>query len=95
MLEHLINVHKFTGEKKYLDAAYEAAEVVIGDSTVRGKRRVWYTAWNRHEPDRSAAYTGLYHGSAGCASSLLMLAAYMAGQALPPYLEDPYAELYR
>ena len=96
MLEHFINVHRFTGEKKYFDAAYETAETIIGDSTHRGAFRNWYTAWNRHEPETSEAYTGLYHGSGGCASSLLMFAQYLGGKKyFPPYLEDPYKILFK
>lgn len=95
MLEHFINVHKLTGEKKYLDAAYEAAETLIGESTVRNHLRNWYTAWNRHEPETSDPYIGLYHGTAGCASSLLSLSHYIGTKDnLPPYLEDPYQKLY-
>ncbi len=60
MLEHFINVHKLTGENKYLDAAYEAAETLIGESTVKGKLRNWYTAWNRHEPETSDPYQVLF-----------------------------------
>ncbi len=95
MLEHFLNVHKFTGDDKYLRAAFDAAEAMIGESTIDKKLRNWYTSWNRHEPERSDAYTGLYHGSGGCASALLSLRQYMEGKAfLPPYLEDPYKDLY-
>lgn len=96
MLEHFINIHKFTGKKEYLDAAYEAAEAIIGESTFTDPFRKWYTQWNRHEPESSLAYTGLYHGSLGCASSLLSLSQYIAGKAyVTPYLEDPYKALFQ
>ncbi len=96
MLEHFINIHKWTGEPKYLDAAYDAARTLIGDSTEQDGTRMWYTAWNRHEPETSEAYTGLYHGSAGCAASLLALAQYAEdGSGLPGYLEDPYKDLFK
>lgn len=96
MLEHFIHIHKLTGEAKYLDAAYETAEVVIGESTVKDGLRNWYTAWNRHEPFKSEAYIGLYHGTGGCASALLEFAKYLEdGGSLPPYLEDPYKILYK
>lgn len=95
MLEHFINVHKLTGNRKYLNAAYEAAETLIGESTVRNKLRNWYTAWNRHEPETSDPYIGLYHGTAGCASALLSLSHYVGtGENVPPYLEDPYQALF-
>lgn len=95
MLEHFINVHKLTGEDKYLAAAHEAAETLIGESTHKENLRNWYTAWNRHEPETSDPYIGLYHGSAGCASSLLALSKYLEdGKNLTPYLEDPYKSLY-
>lgn len=95
MLEHFINVHKLTGQDMYLDAAYEAAETLIGESTVNNGVRNWYTAWNRHEPETSDPYIGLYHGSAGCASALLSLSHYINTKGnLPPYLEDPYQSLY-
>ena len=95
MLEHFINMHKFTGKKEYLEAAYEAAETIIGESTYTDPLRMWYTSWNRHEPDTSVAYTGLYHGSLGCASSLLFLSQYIAGKDyIIPYLEDPYKTLF-
>ena len=96
MLEHFINIHKLTANEKYLDAAYEAAETIIGESTYKGnKLRNWYTAWNRHEPDKSEAYTGLYHGSGGCAAALLSFAHYIGkGKILPAYLEDPYKKLF-
>lgn len=95
MLEHFINVHKLTGNEKYLNAAYEAAETLIGESTVKNKLRNWYTAWNRHEPETSDPYIGLYHGTAGCAASLLALSHYLSSKGnLPPYLEDPYQTLF-
>ena len=95
MLEHFLHVHKLTGNSVYLDAAYEAAEAIIGESTYQHKVRNWYTSWNRHEPDRSEAYVGLYHGSGGCAASLLALAQYIEDKTyLPGYLEDPYQDLY-
>ncbi len=43
MLEHFINIHKLTGKKEYLDAAYEEAEAIIGESThqdLRWKGRI-------------------------------------------------------
>lgn len=96
MLEHFLNVHKLTGDNQYLQAAYESAETLIGESTYKNKLRNWYTAWNRHEPETSDPYIGLYHGSGGCASSLLALAQYISeGDYLPPYLEDPYKRLYK
>lgn len=95
MLEHFINIHKLTGKAIYLDAAYDTAECIIGDSTHLGTTRNWYTAWNRHEPWKSEAYTGLYLGSAGCASALLMFAQYIGDLAsIPPYMEDPYKILF-
>jgi lantibiotic modifying enzyme len=76
MVEHFINIHKLTNEDIYLKAAKEAAETLIGESTYDDKKHYtnWYTAWNRHEPWTSDAYTGLYHGSTGCAASLIALA---------------------
>ncbi len=95
MLEHFINIHKLTGKKEYLDAAYEAAEAIIGESTHQDLLRNWYTQWNRHEPESSLAYTGLYHGSLGCASSLLFFSQYLSGKDyITPYLEDPYKDLF-
>lgn len=51
-----------------------------------------------YSDDHEAAlvpYTGLYHGSAGCASSLVALAQYLLGGTYgPSYLEDPYRNLY-
>ncbi len=95
MLEHFINIHKLTGNRKYLEAAYNAAESVIGESTTRDELRMWYTSWNRHEPEKSDTYTGLYHGSTGCASSLLYFYQYLTKNAgLVPYLEDPYKRLF-
>ncbi len=97
MLEHFINIHKLTGNGDYLKAAKDAAETLIGESThdfIKNHTN-WYTQWNRHEPWKSEAYTGLYHGSAGCASSLIALAQYLLGGTYgPSYLEDPYRNLY-
>lgn len=96
MIEHFVNVHKLTGDEAYRKAAYDAAAALLGESTVQedGKRN-WYTAWNRHEPWTSDAYTGLYHGSAGCAAALLVLVAYEeSGKGLAGYLEDPYKILF-
>ena len=96
MLEHFVNVHKLTGDGIYLQAAHEAAETLIGESTYDFEKKItnWYTSWNRHEPWISKAYTGLYHGSAGCASSLIALAQYLKEESYTPYLEDPYKDLY-
>jgi hypothetical protein len=65
-------------------------EVLLRDSfETEGKRR-WYTAWNRHLPSEVAAFTGLYHGSAGCASALLAYYNYITDRKeLPGYIEDP------
>ena len=95
MLEHLINIHKLTGDEKYLNEAIKAAEIIIGDSTYNEGLRNWYTSWNRHEPFKSEAFTGLYHGTSGCAASLLTLAGYIDND-IPKafYLEDSYKELY-
>ncbi len=94
MLEHFVSVYKLTKDQRYLTAAYETAEVLIGDAYVEKKLRRWYTAWNRHEPEVTEAYTGLYHGSAGCAASLLVLNEVIQnGQKLPGFLEDPYKVL--
>ena len=95
MLEHFVNMHRLTGRAEYLKAACEAAEAILGESTVKDQLRNWYTAWNRHEPDKSEAYTGLYHGSAGCASALLYFRQYLLDQMdTVPYLEDPYYSLF-
>ena len=68
---------------------------MIGESTHKGEERNWYTAWNRHEPGTSDVYTGLYHGSTGCASALLLLGQFIEDREyLPPYLEDPYKDLF-
>lgn len=91
MIEHFVNIHRLTHDERYLTAAYEAAEALIGESTIQDGHRNWYTAWNRHEPWSSDPYSGLYHGSAGCAAALLVLAEHIGnGTALPTYLEDPY-----
>ncbi|MCR5742221.1 MAG: hypothetical protein K6F92_00630 [Lachnospiraceae bacterium] len=96
MLEHFINIHKLTHDRVYLNAAYDAAQTIIGESTYLDGLRKWYTSWNRHEPFKSEAYTGLYLGSAGCASSLLTLSQYLSGsEDYAPYLEDPYKSLFR
>ncbi len=97
MLEHFINIHKLTGQDEFLQAAKDAAETLIGESTYDFLKKYtnWYTQWNRHEPWKSEAYTGLYHGSAGCAASLLSLAQYLKGEDPgPSYLEDAYKNLF-
>ncbi|MCM1399356.1 MAG: hypothetical protein NC225_07750 [Clostridium sp.] len=95
MLEHFLSIYGMTGNKRYLDAAYETAEVLIGDAYVHQKLRRWYTSWNRHEPETSDAYIGLYHGSAGCAASLLVLNSVITGNGkLPRFIEDPYEKLF-
>ena len=97
MLEHFIHLHKLTGNGAFIQAAKDAAETLVGESTYDSLKKYtnWYTQWNRHEPWKSEAYTGLYHGSAGCASSLLALAQYLKeGKFGPTYLEDPYHDLY-
>lgn len=96
MLEFFIHIHRLTGDDLYYHAASETASVILGDSTEKDGQRYWYTTWNRHEPWKNDAYTGLYHGSAGCAGSLLAFARHMDGKEwLPFYLEDPYKVLYR
>lgn len=95
MLEHFINIYALTKDKKYLEKAKESAKTILGDSTYLNSKRVWYTSWNRHEPERSDAYIGLYQGSAGCASALLSLYQYLDKETnVSPYLEDAYKDLY-
>lgn len=95
MLEHFIHMYQWTKDEKFMNAANKAAEVIIGDSNLQNHKRCWYTSWNRHEPERSDAYIGLYQGSAGCASSLLSYYYYLENEKnLPAYLEDPYKDLY-
>ncbi len=91
MLEHYVNMYRFTKDKKYFDLANLAAESVIGESTQDEGTRRWYTSWNRHEPNKSDAYVGLYHGSAGNASALLYLRECAnVNEIKLPYLEDAY-----
>lgn len=95
MLEHFVSIYKLSNNKRYLDAAYETAEVLIGDAYVQQKLRRWHTSWNRHEPETSDAYIGLYHGSAGCAASLLLLNSVITDEKkLPGFVEDPYKRLF-
>lgn len=95
MLEHFIHMYQWTKDEKFMDAAKQAAKVILGDSNLQNHKRTWYTTWNRHEPERSDAYIGLYQGSAGCASALLSFYTYLNTEKnLPAYLEDPYKDLY-
>jgi lantibiotic modifying enzyme len=91
MLEHFLHIYDMTGEEQYLKAATESTEVLLRDSYEENGKRRWYTAWNRHLPGEVSAFTGLYVGTAGCASALL---AYYNHQTehknLPEYIEDPY-----
>lgn len=91
MLEHFISIYRLTNDDKYLDAAYDAADTLIGESYIDEAGRRWYTAWNRHEPHTAEAFTGLYLGSAGVAASFLALYQLIEnGQILPGYVENPY-----
>lgn len=91
MLEHFLGVYHSFGNEKYFELAKEAGDVVLRDSYADKAKRRWYTAWNRHLPNETDVYTGLYHGSAGCANALLSLYCNLAGiGGLPGFLEDPY-----
>lgn len=91
MLEHFVSIYKITDDKKYLDAAYDAADTLIGESYSDDEGRRWYTAWNRHEPYTAEAFTGLYYGTSGVAASFLVLYQLLEnGLPLPGYIENPY-----
>ena len=94
MAEHFIEAYKFTKDEKYKEAARDAVEVLLGDSNVDEGKRRWYTAWNRHLPDEVEAWSGLYHGSAGCASSILTYYNFLTDNVkISGYIEDPYGDL--
>ena len=91
MLEHFLHVYHFTGDKKYYDYALESADVLLRDSFILDDKRRWYTRWTRLIPGDVESYTGLYHGTAGCASSLLVLYSELEGiKNLPEFLENPF-----
>jgi len=92
MLEHFLEMYEFTKDPRYEAAAKEAAEVLLRDSNLDEGKRRWYTAWNRHLPGEVEAWTGLYHGSTGCAASLLYYYNHLTAKTkLAGYLEDPFA----
>lgn len=91
MLEHFLHVYHFTGDKKYYDYAIESADVLLRDSFILDDKRRWYTRWTRLIPGDVESYTGLYHGTAGCAASLLVLFSEIKGiEKLPEFLENPF-----
>ena len=78
ILEHFVHIYEFTGEKEFLGYAKRTARILISDSSVSDEepdQRKWYGAWTRTIPDKVVSYSGLYVGSAGCASALLSLYA--------------------
>ncbi|MBQ9610385.1 MAG: hypothetical protein IJV15_13210 [Lachnospiraceae bacterium] len=95
MVEHFLEIYELTKNEKYKTAAREGVEVLLGDSNLDEGKRRWYTAWNRHLPNEVEAWTGLYHGSAGCASSILFYYNYLTDKKkISGYIEDPYQELF-
>ena len=93
MLEHFISVYRITDDHLYLNAAYDAAETLIGESYEDETGRRWYTAWNRHEPHTAQAFAGLYVGSTGVASSFVLLYELLQNNInYPGYIEDPFFE---
>ena len=91
MAEHFTEVYELTGDEKYLKAAEDAADVLIGDSNLDDGKRRWYTAWNRHAPGEVECWSGLYLGSAGCASSILYYYNQLTAKAdIGKYVEDPF-----
>ena len=90
ILEHFVEMHRFTGRAEFLHYAERTASVLLGDSFQADDRpheRSWYGAWTRTIPERVVSYLGLYSGSAGCASSLLSLYAHEHGVSLSPLYE--------
>ena len=91
MIEHFVEIYRFTRDEKYLEAAREAAVKLIGDSVKENGKRTWYSAWNRHAPNEVECWSGLYLGSAGAASALLYFYNHLKdNRRLTGYLEDPY-----
>ena len=91
MLEHFLEIFKLTSDNKYLKAAEDAAEKLIGDSVTDDGKRCWFSAWNRHAPSEVENWTGLYVGSSGEASALLAYYNYLTdNEKTTGYLEDPY-----
>ncbi len=91
MLEHFLEIYKLTGDNKYLRAAEDATEKLIGDSVIDDGKRCWYSAWNRHAPSEVENWTGLYIGSSGEASALLTYYNYLTdNKKTTEYLEDPF-----
>lgn len=89
MLELFIQVNHFFNIEDYSDAASDAAITLIGDSFVSDHKRRWYTQWTRILPKDVEAYTGLFHGSTGCANALLTLYNELSEHIeLPGFLED-------
>ena len=92
LLEHFVKAGSFLKTDKYTKAAFDCADVLIGDSVADSGKRRWYSAWTRVKPKEVEAYTGFYPGGAGCASALLTLYNETHGKlALPGCLEDFWA----
>ena len=91
MLEHFLHVYHLTNDKKYYSYALESADVLLRDSFILDDKRRWYTRWTRLIPGDVESYTGLYHGTAGCAASLLVLYGEISGvNDIPDFLENPF-----
>lgn len=93
ILEHFAEMYKFTGDEDFLRYAERTADVLLANSHVSDEesdKRSWFGAWTRTIPERVVSYTGLYVGSAGCASSLLSLYAVKSEKKLTPLYEYAY-----
>lgn len=72
ILEHFVEMYKFTKSEEFLKYAELTAKVMLSksDDRVQGIRN-WNDGWWRTNPNRIVSYTGFYVGSAGMAASLL------------------------
>ena len=92
LLEYFLDIDEFLETEDYKTPAQDTALKLIGDSVKQGNVRKWYTAWTRLEPNVIETYSGLYHGSTGCANSLLSLYNLQHDHLdLPYYLDERWS----
>ena len=87
VLLHFVDGIGLTDDEFYKTHALGVADKLLGDAFSNALGTRWYNAWTRVLPWNIDAYTGLFLGSAGVASSLVSLYGALKGKKITQIFE--------
>src|SRR5262249_26325633 len=87
-----LSMYRLTKDRRYLELANRAAELLVSKATTDADRPRWVHAQKRKQPDPVMAQTGLMQGCWGIGLWLLHAAGFRDGRELPMSVlpDDPF-----